>query len=215
MGEFKTGKSSLINALLGEPILKSAVTPTTAIITLISYGATRRVLATFVDKTVREFSELDFHALTAEGDEGVALRKIIQTVEIFIDHPLLRNITLVDTPGLNVDNANHISITKKFVKNADAIVWVLGAARGASRTEVRAIRNLHIKPTIVVNRIDEIDDEEENLDDVLSDISKILGDADVVGVSALWAEAGRVIGDDRLIAESNLVALINKIMNTV
>ena len=54
MGEFKRGKSTLLNALLGAPILPADATPTTAAISRITYGSRERVLLFFRDGTSRE-----------------------------------------------------------------------------------------------------------------------------------------------------------------
>ena len=56
MGEFKTGKSTFINAILEEEILKSDVTPATAVVSMISYGEERNVIAHFRDGNTKQYS---------------------------------------------------------------------------------------------------------------------------------------------------------------
>ncbi|OON94557.1 MAG: hypothetical protein ATN31_03030 [Candidatus Epulonipiscioides saccharophilum] len=221
MGEFKTGKSSLINSLLNEDLLKAAITPATAKITKICYGSERKVLVHFKNGSIQEFSELAFHELTAQQSNMALGEKNIQDsidfIEIFIDQNILKNIILVDTPGLNVDNPEHIKTTMDFINNSDFIIWVLSASKGVSRTELNAIKALKIKPLVVINRIDEIDDEEEDIESVIGEIKKILHDlvTDTIGVSALCAIEGRKNNNKELLEFSNLYTLLKLIENKV
>src|SRR5271165_4842815 len=59
LGEFKRGKSTLINALLGEPILPANVTPTTAVLTVVKYGEERRAIVHYYAGSVRQEVSLD------------------------------------------------------------------------------------------------------------------------------------------------------------
>src|SRR6476659_9933121 len=86
VGEFNSGKSAFINALIGSRIVEEGVTPTTAQINVLQYGET-------VDRTVRDAA---LHVLTAPA-------------------PLLREIHIVDTPGTNAVIREHERITAEFV----------------------------------------------------------------------------------------------------
>ena len=208
MGEFKTGKSTFINTILEEEILKSDVTPATAVVSMISYGEKRYIKAHLVDGSTMDFPFEDLKSITAEGDESKSeLRARIEYVEIFIPKEILKKITIVDTPGLNVDNKLHIKATKKFMNEADYVYWVFSYGRAASRTEVAAIKELSnsIKPTAIINKIDEIDEEEETLEDVIYDISsRLKGSVEsVIGVSSYFAKKAISEGDEELLEESN------------
>lgn len=208
MGEFKTGKSTFINAILGEEVLKSDVTPATAVVTMLSYGEEKKVLVHFKDGTELVYSIGELADLTAEGDsEKAQLRDSIKYVELFLPQPLLKKLTIVDTPGLNVDNNKHIEATKEFMNNADLVLWVFAAGKAASRTELAAIRDLNqrMKPMAIINRIDEIDEEEESIEEVISEIQDRLKDTveSVIGISAFLAKKGQVMSDECLLKESN------------
>ena len=96
VGEVKAGKSSFINALLGEPDLCAvAPSPMTDTIQLIMYGETVKV------------EEVSPH-----------LKKVYQPNEI------LKDIAIVDTPGTNTIIAHHQEITERFIPGADLIVFV-------------------------------------------------------------------------------------------
>lgn len=208
MGEFKTGKSTFINTILEEEVLKSDVTPATAVVSMISYGDKRAIRAHLIDGSIMDFPFEELKNITAEGDESKAkLREKIEYVEIFIPKDILKKITIVDTPGLNVDNDLHIKSTKRFMNEADYVYWVFSYGRAASRTEVAAIKELSnsIKPTAIINKIDEIDEEEESLEDVIHEISlRLKGTVNnIIGVSSYFAKKAILEGNKSLLEESN------------
>lgn len=216
MGEFKTGKSTFINAILEEEILKSDVTPATAVISMISYGEERKVLAHFKDDSTKEYSFDELKDITAEGDNSKKeLRSSIKYVELFMPKEILKSITIIDTPGLNVDNQLHIQTTKEFMNEADMVFWVFAYGKAASRTEIAAINELskRLKPKAIINRIDEIDEEEESLEDVIKDIGKRLKDSvdDIIGVSSYLAKKGILENDSKALSESRWDNFKNKL----
>src|SRR5918999_1422816 len=127
-GEFNSGKSSFINALLGERVLPEGVTPTTDRINLLRHGA-----------TVSE-----------------------QPLETFLlerTHPaeLLREITVVDTPGTNAIIRRHEELTRDFVPRSDLVLFVTSADRPFTESErvfLEQIREWGKKIVIVLNKVD-------------------------------------------------------------
>ncbi|EKQ57241.1 MULTISPECIES: dynamin family protein [unclassified Clostridium] len=196
IGEFKTGKSTFINAILREELLKSDVTPATAVVTMIKYSLNRVLIAYLKDGSTKQFPLDMLEKLSAEGDSSAEeFRSNISYIEIGIPNDILNDITIVDTPGLNADKPLHTIATKDFMNRADIVLWMFSYAKAGSRTELAEIKSLNnnLKPIGVVNRIDEIDPEEEDADELLDDLKKRLGDAvsHVVGVSALEAIESR------------------------
>jgi len=127
-GEFNSGKSSLLNALLGSDFLKEGVTPTTERIHLISYGPEAR--------------------LQPQSPE-VAL--------VELPHPLLKEVRLVDTPGTNAILQHHQVLTQKFLPRADLILFVTSADRPFTQSEadfLGFIRAWGKKVVLIVNKID-------------------------------------------------------------
>lgn len=207
MGEFKTGKSTFLNTLLGKEILKSDVTPATAVVTMLSYGEEESITAHFDDGTFKSYAPSELAGLTAEGnEEKKKIRNRIRYVEVKTPIELLKKITLVDTPGLNVDNSLHIEATKNFMYEADYVLWLFAYGKVASKTEETAIKDLgeRLKPLAVVNRIDEMDEDEETLEDALHDITRRLKTSirGVHGVSSMYAGKGLKSGNTAMIEES-------------
>jgi GTPase SAR1 family protein len=115
VGEFNSGKSSLINAMLGDRFLDMGVTPTTAKVT---------VLRELVDG--EHDGEEASVRVVSETDQ-------VRTVEIASE--LLSQVCIVDTPGTNAIVANHTELTRDFIPNADAILFVTSCDRAFSASE--------------------------------------------------------------------------------
>ena len=134
-GEFNSGKSSFINALLGERVLPEGVTPTTDRINLLRHGpavAEQQLQAYLLERT----------------------------------HPadLLREITVVDTPGTNAIIRRHEELTREFVPRSDLVLFVTSADRPfteSERTFLEQIREWGKKIVFVVNKIDILQRPEE------------------------------------------------------
>src|SRR2546430_12001639 len=128
VGEFNSGKSALINALLRAPVLEEGVTPTTAKITKVHYGEQNRRIQLDQD-TVEQFYPADF----------------------------LRNISIVDTPGINAVLREHERMTRDFIPHSDLILLVTSADRPFTESErafLEGIRSWDKKVMIVLNKAD-------------------------------------------------------------
>ncbi|WP_284639571.1 right-handed parallel beta-helix repeat-containing protein [Paenibacillus silviterrae] len=208
MGQFKTGKSSFINQLLGmEDCLKVEVTPATAAVTMLSYGEQPEVVAHLLDRTEQRFPYESLHSLSAEGDaEGARLRSELDYLEVRLPVELLKKVTIVDTPGLNSDIQHHTKATEYFIDRADQVLWLFSYGHAATKMEILTLGRLRgaWKPVGVVNRIDEHDPEEGDLDAFLKQVRRRLGDhvCRLVGVSALQAAEAKAKDDAVLYAES-------------
>jgi len=131
VGEFNSGKSAFINALIGSSVAQEGVTPTTAQINVLQYGET-------LDRTVRE---ANLHVITAPAE-------------------ILREIHIVDKPGTNAIIREHETITAEFVPRSDLVLFVTSADRPFTETErafLEQVRGWGKKIVIVINKIDILD----------------------------------------------------------
>ncbi len=162
VGEFNAGKSAFINALAGEKVMEEGVTPTTAQVTLLRYGAERAS------------QQVEPHLLAVSAPAE-----------------LLREIHIVDTPGTNAVIREHERITSGFVPRADLVLFVTSADRPFTETErafLEQIRDWGKKVVIVINKIDILAGERE-LSEVQSYVAdnarRLLGvTPEIFGVSA-------------------------------
>ncbi len=206
-GEFKTGKSTFINTLLGQNILKVDVTPATATVTKICNGSNPGLIAHFKDGSQQDYPLANLAALSAEGDaEGAKIRQELDHLDVVLSNSVLEKYTIVDTPGLNSIYDYHTKATEHFISRADIIFWLFSFGNIGSKTELTSITSLgkELKPIAIINRIDEHDPEEEDLEDLLDGIRHRLGDSvrKVVGVSALLASQALTEGNQDKLKES-------------
>src|SRR5579863_3008261 len=100
VGQFKRGKSTLINALIGEPVLPTGFIPVTAVPTVIRFGEQLTARVRLLDGSWNEIpvSELKQYVTEELNPEN---RKGVQGAEAFVPSPLLSSgMCIVDTPGL-------------------------------------------------------------------------------------------------------------------
>jgi hypothetical protein len=164
-GEFRRGKSTLINALLGEQVLPAYATPTTAVLTEVRWGEQREAM---------------LHRLAAEGGdpappEPVPVEELTNRIVINSDAPnpyeravvywpldlCRRGVVLVDSPGLNEDPQRQ-AVTLEFMRAADAVIFVQDAQANMSISETDFLRiylDSH-DPFFVINKINYIGEDE-------------------------------------------------------
>jgi len=197
LGEFNHGKSTTINALLGESVLPTGITPTTSVITHIRHGdGPARVVR---DERV---DEVDTHQLRdlIVNDAPDDLR----FVEIEVASPMLsKGLTVVDTPGVNDISQQKVEITYGYVPRADVVVYVLDATQALKRSEItfiqdRLLRNALDRLFFVIGKVDALSEDElaEILTHVKARLGELIGDVPIFPVSARRAVHGGDEGFD-------------------
>jgi small GTP-binding protein len=128
VGEFNSGKSTFINALLGARLLEEGVTPTTSAVFRLRWG----------DSETR-----------GPGADGID--------EIAAPVELLRQVQIVDTPGTNALERAHEALTREFVPRSDLVLFVTSADRPFTESErafIERVREWGKKLVFVINKID-------------------------------------------------------------
>ena len=168
VGEFNSGKSAFINALLGARVLREGVTPTTAVITRLRYAPAPN-----------------------ERRDGPLL-------EVGYPLDLLRDVAVVDTPGTNAILREHEEITSHFVPRADLVLFVTSADRPFTETErafMERIRTWGKKVVVVLNKVDLLGAEQvaEQMEFVRQGVERLLGfRPEVFPVSARLALSSKI-----------------------
>jgi GTP-binding protein EngB required for normal cell division len=212
-GEFNSGKSAFINALVGSPLLAEGVTPTTTRIHLLRYGPAAPPPGAATPPAAA--SPVDSPGLAGDA----ALDVVTAPLE------LLREIHIVDTPGTNAIHREHEAITRDFVPRSDLVLFVTSADRPFTESErafLQGIREWGKKIVLVINKIDILDSPaavEEVRAFVAEHAAALLGAApDVFPVSARQAQRAKAAGhpaDTALAAASRFAALEDYIVSTL
>ncbi|MGH2534714.1 MAG: dynamin family protein [Thermomicrobiales bacterium] len=173
VGEFNSGKSAFINALVGAEVMPEGVTPTTAVINLLRYGE-QQSETMLPDGIIARTFPVDF----------------------------LEEITVVDTPGTNAIIREHEALTQRFVPRADIIFFVTSSDRPFTESErafMEAIREWGKKVVVIVNKVDLVREEEDVVKIVTfvqENITRLLGfSPEVFPVSALLAQQAKTLGE--------------------
>lgn len=126
LGEFKRGKSTFINALLGQSLLPMDVLPETAVISEISYGDEAEVNVLYNDGH-RQKGEVSYEYLdNFSARNKKAIIDDVKCIEIKYPMEFLKdNIVLVDTPGVSDLSEQRVEITYNYVPKANAVIFLL------------------------------------------------------------------------------------------
>lgn len=163
VGQFKRGKSTLLGALVGEPILPTGFVPITAVPTVIRYGRTRSARARFRGGDWKEIplGDVQFYVSEEHNPEN---SKGVEGVEIFTPNDLLSTgMCMVDTPGLGSIFAGNSAATQAFIPHIDAAIVVLGAdppIAGEELTLVESVGKQVRDLLVVLNKSDRTSDAE-------------------------------------------------------
>lgn len=171
VGTFKNGKSTFINALLGEDILPTKVVPCTAVINEIKYGETKKAILNFrnplpetllsdiPDATLAHMKahgmkevppmEIDYDRISdyvtipVDGDpDEISLKSPYLSVELFYPSPLLKEgVEIIDSPGLN-EQDERTAVTLEYLDKADAIIFLLDATKACSKDEMDTLEDI-------------------------------------------------------------------------
>ena len=162
MGEFRRGKSTVINALLGRDIVPSDIVPTSATLNCIRWDAAPRADIIFKDGTSREIPVDDLSKyitkITKESEEVAAT---VDRSIVYYPCPFCQNgVEIVDTPGLN-DDERMTAISEQVIPTLDAIIMVLVPDSPFSQSEAEFVRTKVMTSDLgriifVVNKIDNI-----------------------------------------------------------
>ncbi len=127
VGQFKRGKSTLINALIGSPVLPVGYIPVTAVPTVIRYDTRPRARVQARDGTWRDVAPSDLDQYVSE-EFNPENAKGIAGVEVFLPSAMLSTgMCLVDTPGLGSVYTGNSAATQAFLPHIDAALVVVGA----------------------------------------------------------------------------------------
>jgi Dynamin family len=163
VGQFKRGKSTLINALIGEPVLPVGFTPVTAVPTVVRHGERLRARIKTHDRSWQEIPASDLMLYVSEERNPENAKKVTGA-EAFVPSPLLvTGMCLVDTPGLGSVFTGNTAAARDFIPHIDAALAVVGAdppLAGDELALVEAVARDVPDVLVVLNKADRTTDAE-------------------------------------------------------
>ncbi|HET6583509.1 MAG TPA: dynamin family protein, partial [Nannocystaceae bacterium] len=195
MGEFSAGKSTFVNALLGEAVAPMGVLPTTTTINVFRRGPGGGARVHYRDGRISTLAPDEVQKFLHSLDTTAAAR--IRHVEIERVGGRMGDAAVVDTPGLNALDAFHEQVAREFLDEADAVVWLFSATRSGAASEVGMLASLRASGRQVLGVLNKVDTleapEQAELAEYLRDqLGEVL--VDVVPVRARDALEFRTAG---------------------
>ena len=163
LGEFKRGKSTLINRLLGEPVLPVGVVPMTSLPILVEHGPRPEVEVELASGEGLRLGPGDLSDYATEAGNPDNRRQVRRVV---VRHPapiLAEGVVLVDTPGIGSAHDHNTEVAHRALAEADAAVFVFSVDSPASRAELdflRSVRERVGRLILVLNKADLVSDPE-------------------------------------------------------
>jgi predicted GTPase len=220
-GEFKRGKSSLLNALLEEPGLFPVDSYfATSVITVASYAASESVTVALDDGaggvTCQQISRDEIASYATEGgNPGNAKKARVITIDT-PNSRLSSGLTFIDTPGIGGVYEEHSAVTLEILPSADALLFVTDATQPLAESELEfiaeAARIARVTDDVdgqlfVLTKTDVVDDVDRMLANTKAKLATVTGrPANAVGVIPVSARAKLAYladGDEDYLEQSN------------
>jgi len=142
VGQFKRGKTCLINALLGTDILPVSVVPLTSVVTILIYGERPAVKVFFkngkrLDISVESLSDYVTETGNPKNEKGVS------EVVLLYPSPYLKDgVRLVDTPGVGSVYLHNTDVAYRYLPKSDAALFLLSVDQPASSAEIEFLKDV-------------------------------------------------------------------------
>lgn len=144
LGQFKRGKSTFLNALLGDAVLPSSVIPLTAVPTLITYGIEKTVRVKHISgKEDQCFKSEDTSLIRKYIETYVSEesnpKNILQVLQVELTWPsdiLKKGVVLIDTPGVGSTHKHNTEMTVNFLSQCDAALFLVSSDPPITETEL-------------------------------------------------------------------------------
>lgn len=221
VGQFKRGKSSLLNALLGAPVLPTGVVPLTAVPTILAAGAPA-VTVTFLDGRRQDHPLAGVDEVAAElaglvTEEGNPENRLgLRRVEARLPVPLLAHgIVLVDTPGIGSTLRHNTEAAVAALPECDLALFVVSPDPPVTEAELAYLGQVRAnagRVVVVLNKADTQDAADQAitlayLKKVLSTQSGLPAGTEIFAVSARRALLAFAAEDRSALEASGLPAL--------
>jgi tRNA U34 5-carboxymethylaminomethyl modifying GTPase MnmE/TrmE len=201
LGEFKRGKTTFVNALLGAEMLPAAVVPLTSIVTAVTYGEQVRARIEFLDGREEDVSPFDLARYATERDNPTNQLGVRRAMLSYPSEDLRDGVFLIDTPGVGSVYRHNTEAARQFLPESDAAIFLTSAdppISDAERGFLEEARGEAERMFFVLNKVDYLSglDREEAVEFTHGVIADAVGhDFVLYPISARRALLAKVVGD--------------------
>ncbi len=216
IGQFKRGKSALVNRIIGSDMLPVGIVPVTAAVTMIDYGPEEKCSVHFSNGGIKEVSFEELAAYVNE-QENPDNRLNVSRVEIKCPSPFLKNnLTLVDTPGVGSLHENNTKEAYSFATESDAVIFTFSVDSPLNRIETDFLlkaREYASRFYFAVNKADMISESDlEAYLDYCRDFLPQLTGMDEVKLFAVSAKEGTGVEELKAAVLNDMITQRKKIL---
>ncbi len=211
VGQFKRGKTTFINALLGDNILPTAVVPLTSIVTVIEYGTETEVTVIFNDGNRKQVPVQDLPYYVTEKGNPHNEKDVFEVIIKYPSEYLKGGVRLIDTPGVGSVYKHNTDVAYEYLPRSDATVFLISVDQPLSEAEIKFLKDVKgysEKIFFLQNKADYLsaDELKESLDFVRKTLLDEVGfdSPELYYISAKNALEGKLKNNPSLLQSSNL-----------
>lgn len=224
-GEFKRGKSSLVNAIIGTELCPTDIGIATSVVTTIKYGAVKKAVR-YYGNLLENADSLKSEEIEWEDIDKYTMGDVLEIdntilVELSYPSPFLKNgITIIDTPGIGGLDPRHAILTHMALPKADVIVFVTDAGEPLTQSELEFYENKILscgkQNVVLVNKSDilTVDTLATHVSNTKLQLAK-LGGPEVIPVSAKYWNKYVSKKDEKYLIRSNKDTVLTGITSEV
>ena len=200
IGQFSSGKSTFLNALLGQDILPSGLTPVTAKAVRLKFAKMPLLSVKFINGSESLLASSDLAELNKLGEQ-------VSSMTLYAPSEILKEINFIDTPGLNSLRDTDTKETKNTLKKVSGAIWLSLANNAAKASELESIKEIlkanDLKAICLINQKDKLNGGE--LESLLKHARQTYGELfeDIIAISSKQALLGITNNDKSLLEASN------------
>ena len=200
IGQFSSGKSTFLNALLGQDILPSGLTPVTAKAVRLKFAKMPLLSVKFINGSESLLASSDLAELNKLGEQ-------VSGMTLYSPSEILKEINFIDTPGLNSLRDADTKETKNTLKKVSGAIWLSLANNAAKASELESIKEIlkvnDLKAICLINQKDKLSEDE--LENLLKHARQTYGELfeDIIAISSKQALLGITNNDKSLLEASN------------
>ncbi|MFZ5996976.1 MAG: dynamin family protein [Nitrospirota bacterium] len=210
VGQFKRGKTSLINALLGAEILPVAVVPLTSIVTIMTYGEALSIKVYFNDGRATEITPESLPEYVTEKGNPKNIKDVNEVIITYPSPYLKEGVRLIDTPGVGSIYQHNTDVAYRYLPKSDAAVFLLSVDQPMGKAELEFLQDVKEyshKIFFLLNKADYLNENDlkESIDFTRSVLKEIMGaEVRIFPVSARLALEGKLTHSENMVQRSLL-----------